>query len=114
MNTKFTQKVETYLAAAAELAQESSHQQLTPVHLAIAMFEDPEGIGKQSVVKAGGEEECRGCAYSYMLMRVLVGVRERRGGGQGAGGRGLRSQGQLRVGSGLASATRGRPTQVGW
>lgn len=54
-NAKFTQKVESYLSAAAELAQESSHQQLSPVHLAIAMFEDPEGIGKQSAVKAGGE-----------------------------------------------------------
>jgi len=55
-NAKFTQKVETYLATAAELAQESSHQQLTPIHLAIAMFEDPEGIGKQSAVKAGGKQ----------------------------------------------------------
>jgi ATP-dependent Clp protease ATP-binding subunit ClpB len=52
---KFTQKVETYLSAAAELAQESSHQQLSPIHLAIVMFEDPEGIGKQAAVKAGGE-----------------------------------------------------------
>ena len=56
VNAKFTQKVEQYLATAAELAQESSHQQLSPVHLAIAMFEDPEGIGKQSAVKAGGEQ----------------------------------------------------------
>jgi ATP-dependent Clp protease ATP-binding subunit ClpB len=56
-NAKFTQKVEQYLATAAELATESSHQQLSPVHLAIAMFEDPEGIGKQSAVKAGGERQ---------------------------------------------------------
>lgn len=62
MNAKFTQKVETYLSAAAELAQESSHQQLSPLHLAITMFEDPEGIGKQSVVKAGGVVWREGCA----------------------------------------------------
>jgi ATP-dependent Clp protease ATP-binding subunit ClpB len=55
-NAKFTQKVESYLSTAAELAQESSHQQLSPVHLAIAMFEDPEGIGKQCAVKAGGKK----------------------------------------------------------
>lgn len=61
-NAKFTQKVESYLASAAELAQESSHQQLSPVHLAIAMFEDPEGIGKQSAVKAGGKQ-----LYSFSL-----------------------------------------------
>lgn len=56
MNAKFTSKVESYIATAAELAQENSHQQLTPVHLAIAIFEDNEGIGKQAAVKSAGEE----------------------------------------------------------
>jgi ATP-dependent Clp protease ATP-binding subunit ClpB len=56
MNAKFTQKVEAYLSAAAEMAQENSHQQLSPVHLAIAIFEDPEGVGKQAAVKAAGED----------------------------------------------------------
>lgn len=56
MNAKFTSKVESYIAAAAELAQENSHQQLTPIHLAIAIFEDNEGVGKQAAVKCAGEE----------------------------------------------------------
>lgn len=56
MNAKFTSKVESYIATAAELAQENSHQQLTPIHLAIAIFEDNEGVGKQAAVKCAGEE----------------------------------------------------------
>lgn len=67
VNAKFTQKVEQYLATAAELAQESSHQQLSPVHLAIAMFEDPEGIGKQSAVKAGGKASAAAATAMCML-----------------------------------------------
>lgn len=72
MNAKFTQKVEQYLATAAELAQESSHQQLSPVHLAIAMFEDPEGIGKQSAVKAGGTAEAVAARARCMLKLLVV------------------------------------------
>eukprot|EP00879_Flechtneria_rotunda_P018152 GHRR01019039.1.p1 GENE.GHRR01019039.1~~GHRR01019039.1.p1 ORF type:complete len:453 (+),score=145.18 GHRR01019039.1:304-1662(+) len=56
MNAKFTSKVESYIAQAAELAQEHQHQQLTPIHLAIAIFEDAEGIGKQAAIKAAGDE----------------------------------------------------------
>lgn len=56
MAAKFTQKVEQYLQAAAGMAQEEQHQQLSPIHLAIVMFEDPEGMARQAVVKASGEE----------------------------------------------------------
>jgi ATP-dependent Clp protease ATP-binding subunit ClpB len=50
-NVKFTSKCESLIATAAETAQESQHQQLTPIHLAIAIFEDPEGIAKQATIK---------------------------------------------------------------
>jgi hypothetical protein len=74
VNAKFTQKVEQYLATAAELAQESSHQQLSPVHLAIAMFEDPEGIGKQSAVKAGGKASAAASTATDMRMLMLSAI----------------------------------------
>jgi hypothetical protein len=38
-----------YLQAASSLAEEEAHQQMTPVHLAVAMFEDAEGVGRQAV-----------------------------------------------------------------
>jgi ATP-dependent Clp protease ATP-binding subunit ClpB len=50
-NVKFTSKCESLIATAAETAQESQHQQLTPIHLAIAIVEDPEGIAKQATIK---------------------------------------------------------------
>lgn len=64
-NVKFTSKCESLIAIAAETAQESQHQQLTPIHLAIAIFEDPEGIAKQATIKVAGDETYKG------LLRVL-------------------------------------------
>jgi ATP-dependent Clp protease ATP-binding subunit ClpB len=63
--SKFTQKVVAALSSAQELAQESSHAQLTPVHLAVVLFEDPEGIAKQAVLKVGNEETLKS------IIRVL-------------------------------------------
>eukprot|EP00884_Botryococcus_braunii_P013589 jgi/Botrbrau1/22230/Bobra.168_1s0061.1 len=54
--SKFTQKVNAALLAAQELAQENGNPQLTPTHLAVVLFEDPEGIAKQAVLKLGNEE----------------------------------------------------------
>ncbi|EFN58888.1 hypothetical protein CHLNCDRAFT_56016 [Chlorella variabilis] len=52
--SKFTQKVTEILNAAQELAQESSHQQITPLHVAVVMFEDPEGVAKAALGKQAG------------------------------------------------------------
>jgi ATP-dependent Clp protease ATP-binding subunit ClpB len=54
---KFTDAVTGFLQAAAALAEEESQQQVLPLHLAVPMFE--EGIGKQAVVKAAGDEAWR-------------------------------------------------------
>lgn len=54
---KFTQKVQSYLQSATELAQENSQQQLTPIHLGVVLFEDSEGLAKHAVQKATGDEE---------------------------------------------------------
>lgn len=45
---KLTQKTTELINTARDLALEESQQQLTPLHLAIALFEDPEGIAKQA------------------------------------------------------------------
>lgn len=44
---KLTAKASEAISAAAELAPEAGNPQLTPIHLAIALFEDPDGLGKQ-------------------------------------------------------------------
>lgn len=54
---KFTDAVTGFLQSAAALAEEESQQQIMPVHLAVPMFD--EGIGKQAVLKAGGDEAWR-------------------------------------------------------
>lgn len=53
---KLTQKVAEVVNAARDLALEEQHQSLEPLHLAIIMFEDPEGVGKQAVLKVANEE----------------------------------------------------------
>jgi ATP-dependent Clp protease ATP-binding subunit ClpB len=49
---KLTAKASEAISAAAELATEAGNPQLTPVHLAVALFEDPEGLGKQVHITA--------------------------------------------------------------
>lgn len=59
MNQNLTQKVIEAINQANELAVENSHQQLTPVHLAIVLLEDAEGLAQQAVLKHGNEETLR-------------------------------------------------------
>ncbi|GMH40192.1 hypothetical protein BSKO_08096 [Bryopsis sp. KO-2023] len=51
---KITQKGQEGLGAAHTLAQDLQHAQLTPLHLATALFEDPDGIGRQACIQVGG------------------------------------------------------------
>ncbi|KAK9844178.1 hypothetical protein WJX81_007123 [Elliptochloris bilobata] len=62
---KFTEKTLQALNAAQELALEHGHQQVTPLHLAIVVFEDSEGIGRQAVLKCANEDALRS------IVRVL-------------------------------------------
>jgi ATP-dependent Clp protease ATP-binding subunit ClpB len=54
--SKFTEKVNTVLRDAQELARENNHQQLTPVHIAVTMFDDSEGIARQAVLKVANAD----------------------------------------------------------
>ncbi|KAI8916490.1 P-loop containing nucleoside triphosphate hydrolase protein [Powellomyces hirtus] len=51
----FTDKTNTVLGRAQELAREFGHIQLAPVHLASAMFDDEDGLIRSIVTKAGGD-----------------------------------------------------------
>ncbi len=68
--SKFTSKTVETLNKAQELAQENSHQQLAPVHAAITLFEDPEGIARQAVLKNADEETLR--SILRLLKKKLV------------------------------------------
>lgn len=52
---KFTHKTNEALAGAHELALNSGHAQLTPLHLAVALISDPSGILSQAIASSGGE-----------------------------------------------------------
>uniref|UniRef100_A0A5B7AZX6 Chaperone protein ClpB1 n=1 Tax=Davidia involucrata TaxID=16924 RepID=A0A5B7AZX6_DAVIN len=54
---KFTHKTNEALAGAHELAMNSGHAQFTPLHIAVALISDRNGIFRQAIVNAGGGEE---------------------------------------------------------
>ena len=61
----WTQKVRQSIQQAIETAREAGHPQLTALHLAVALLEDPEGLAKQAVLRASNEQ-------TYLsLLRVL-------------------------------------------
>ena len=59
MDQNLTQKTVEAINQASELALENSHQQLTTIHLAIVLLEDPEGLAQQAVLKHGNEDTLR-------------------------------------------------------
>ena len=68
--SKFTQKTNEALSSASELATERSHQQVTPLHVATALFEDAEGLAKTAVKKFDTNDTWR--AILRVLNRKLV------------------------------------------
>lgn len=54
---KFTHKTNEALVSAHELAINSGHAQITPIHLAIALVSDTNGILRQAVSNAAGGDE---------------------------------------------------------
>jgi ATP-dependent Clp protease ATP-binding subunit ClpB len=67
---KCTQKVADVINAARDLALEQSQQQLSPLHVACVMFEDPEGIARHAVLKSSNEDVYRAIVRS--LKKALV------------------------------------------
>ncbi|KAL1823530.1 chaperone protein ClpB1 [Daucus carota subsp. sativus] len=54
---KFTHKTNEALSGAHELAMNAGHVQFTPLHIAVSLISDPNGIFRQAVANAGGSEE---------------------------------------------------------
>lgn len=67
---KVTQKVTEIINSARDIALENSHQQLAAIHVAVALFDDPEGIAKQAVLKIASEESYK--SILRVLKRTLV------------------------------------------
>ena len=64
-----TQKTAEIINGARDLALESQHQSLSPLHVAVTMMEDTEGVAKQAVMKAGGDE-----AYKSLVRMLRKGL----------------------------------------
>lgn len=53
----FTHKTNEALSGAHELAMNAGHVQFTPLHIAVSLISDPNGIFRQAIANAGGSEE---------------------------------------------------------
>ena len=67
---KLTQKTAEVVNAARDLALEEQHQELHPIHMAIVMVEDPEGLAKHAILKQGGDASYK--SVVRLLRRRLV------------------------------------------
>lgn len=64
----FTDKTNEVLLAAQQLAQDSSHLQLLPIHVAVTLFDDKNSLGQQVCSKAGAD----GQQVVRNLKKILV------------------------------------------
>jgi ATP-dependent Clp protease ATP-binding subunit ClpB len=64
----FTEKSRTALVAAQELAQNHQHPQVEPIHLAVALFSDPDGLARRLADKVGANSK----RVETVLRRQLV------------------------------------------
>ncbi|XVF54418.1 hypothetical protein PTKIN_Ptkin05aG0178600 [Pterospermum kingtungense] len=62
---KFTHKTNEALAGAHELAMSNGHAQFTPLHLAVYLTSDPNGIFYQAISNAGGENAAQATARVF-------------------------------------------------
>ncbi|RHZ88529.1 hypothetical protein Glove_22g27 [Diversispora epigaea] len=71
-NYKFTDKSQKTLEAALQLAREYSHVQVSPIHFACALFDDPEGesLIKNVINKAGGESITAERGFKKALVKI--------------------------------------------
>ncbi|GLI67219.1 hypothetical protein VaNZ11_011143 [Volvox africanus] len=67
---KATEKVNEVISSSINLAQEEQHATLTPLHLAVVLFEEPQGIARSATSRAGGDEAWRSC--TRVLRRRLA------------------------------------------
>lgn len=63
-------QVQEVLSAAHGLAEDNGHSEISPVHIALAIMDDAEGIGRAAVARAGGEEGAQ--SFGRVLKKGLV------------------------------------------
>lgn len=68
----FTDKTTELIGKARELALDSAHVQMTPVHLALALISDPEGLAVQIFKKAGADISLAERAIRKIFVRIPV------------------------------------------
>ncbi|CAA7397350.1 unnamed protein product [Spirodela intermedia] len=68
---KFTHKTNEALAGAHELAVNSGHAQLTPIHLAAALIADTNGILRQAVSNAAGGDDSFAASFERVVGQAL-------------------------------------------
>ena len=68
---KFTHKTNEALVAAHELALNSGHAQLTPLHLASALLQDANGILRQAVAGASGGNDSAVTSFERVVGHAL-------------------------------------------
>lgn len=66
----FTEKTQEAIAAAQDLAKEGQHVQLTPVHLAAAMFTGQDNLGSRIATKAGSDPQKVEREFKRALVRL--------------------------------------------
>jgi len=64
----FTEKTNEYIGSAQQICVEHQNPQLLPIHLGLAIFQDPDGLGKQILNKAGVDS----ITFERALKRILV------------------------------------------
>ncbi|KAL3684679.1 hypothetical protein R1sor_002701 [Riccia sorocarpa] len=69
---RFTHKTNEALAAGQEIAANAGHAQYTPIHLALALLQDPEGLFSQAVTGARGEGAVASVerAFNHALRKI--------------------------------------------
>ena len=68
---QFTHKTNEILTAARELAENNGHAQITPVHAALALLDDQEGLFQQALSCAASDPESAVRSFKRSLNRLL-------------------------------------------
>ncbi|ORX64072.1 AAA ATPase domain-containing protein [Basidiobolus meristosporus CBS 931.73] len=67
---QFTEKTLKVISAAIELAREHGHIQLSPIHIACALFSDTDNFLKMAIQKAGGDPKVPERTFGRLLTKL--------------------------------------------
>lgn len=67
----FTDKTTELITKARELALDNAHVQMTPLHLALALVSDPEGLAAQIFKKSGADITLAERALKKLFVRYV-------------------------------------------